>query len=514
GSILLSLSFFLPPQFVAYSNCVCHFLRKRVNAVTMFILRVHSVDTELPLTDAEEIEFYTTTSLSNPNPKFRERRGVVHLYRKASQSSLPNPSSRSTSLFVVAVPKYLSAADFIRFAGSHIENITYILFIWNDGMEDRYSVLIELAAQSAADAFYFSLNGKRFSPAEAELCHILFTHSVEYTELGEIASTPPVGFTELPTCPICLERLDPDTSGILSTFCDHSFQCSCTSKWTYLSCTVCRFCQQQEENPVCSICGSGENLWICLICGFMGCGRYKEGHGVRHWKDTQHCYSLELISQQIWDYVGDGYVHRLTHSKVDGKPVEINSRCTSIEGTCHSCGYGDDSGINEAIYSSKVEAVFDEYSRLLATELEKQRQNYESLLAEAKGKRDSTIAEAVEKAVTSEMQDIQSKLDKCTEEKNALAEINRKLIKDQQVWHVKVKEIEEREASESRLMDEKILDLEEQVRDLKVYIEAQKTLTDMTGSDSIKGGTVLPVPSTQSSSTNTRRHKKAGRRRN
>lgn len=40
------------------------------------------------------------------------------------------------------------------------------LNIRNDGMEDRYSVLIELAAQSAADAFYFSLNGKRFSPAE------------------------------------------------------------------------------------------------------------------------------------------------------------------------------------------------------------------------------------------------------------------------------------------------------------------------------------------------------------
>lgn len=35
-----------------------------------------------------------------------------------------------------------------------------------------------------------------------------------------------------------LERLDPDTSGILSTICDHSFQCSCTSKWTYLSCQV------------------------------------------------------------------------------------------------------------------------------------------------------------------------------------------------------------------------------------------------------------------------------------
>ncbi|KAE8654511.1 topless-related protein 4-like [Hibiscus syriacus] len=328
-------------------------------------------------------------------------------------------------------------------------------------------------------------------------------HSVEYTELAEIASTPPEGFAALPTCPICLERLDPDTSGIVSMFCDHSFQCSCPSKWTYLSCTVCRFCQQQDENPVCSICGSGEYLWICLICGFMGCGRYKEGHAVRHWKDTQHLYSLELISQQIWDYVRDGYVHRLNHSRVDGKLVEMNSRCTSIEGTCRSCGYGDDSGINEVIYSSKVETNYYSYSALLPIQ-----QNYESMLAEAKSKRESTIAEAVEKAVTSEMQDIQSNLDKCTEEKNALAElcfnmfryaVNRKLIKDQQVWSEKVKEMEEREASESRLMDEKILDLEEQIRDLKVYIEAQKTLVDVTDSDCIRGGTVLPVPSTQSS---------------
>ncbi|XP_021277175.1 BRCA1-associated protein [Herrania umbratica] len=204
----------------------------------MFILRVHSVDDERPITTNEEIEFYTITSPSNPSPIFSERRGVVHLYRKASQSSLPNPSSRSTSLFVVAVPNYLSVADFIRFSGTHLENITHLLFSRNDGIEDRYSVLIKLVDQLAADGFHSSLNGKRFSPAEAELCHILFTHSVEYTESGEIASTPPVGFTELPSCPICLERLDPDTSGILSTFCDHSFQCSCTSKWTYLSCTV------------------------------------------------------------------------------------------------------------------------------------------------------------------------------------------------------------------------------------------------------------------------------------
>ncbi|XP_072072350.1 uncharacterized protein [Arachis hypogaea] len=58
------------------------------------------------------------------------------------------------------------------------------------------------------------------------------------TECADIAGTPPDGCTEIPTCPVCLERLDPDRSGILTTLCDHSFQCPCVSKWTYLSCRI------------------------------------------------------------------------------------------------------------------------------------------------------------------------------------------------------------------------------------------------------------------------------------
>lgn len=34
------------------------------------------------------------------------------------------------------------------------------------------------------------------------------------------------------------ERLDQDTSGIVTTGCDHSFQCSCISKWANSSCPV------------------------------------------------------------------------------------------------------------------------------------------------------------------------------------------------------------------------------------------------------------------------------------
>ncbi|KAF3453730.1 hypothetical protein FNV43_RR04171 [Rhamnella rubrinervis] len=483
----------------------------------MFFLRVHSVDDNHPL-NLQNVEFCMTTSTvassnPNPSPKFNERRGITHLFRSISHSSLPNPSSRSTLLFVIAVPNYLSFEEFIRFCGSRIDHVTELIFIRNDGMEDRYSVLIRLMNQLTADGFYCSSNGKKFSPGEAEVCHILFLLSVEYTESAELAGTPPDGCTELPTCPVCLERLDPDTSGILSTLCDHSFQCPCISKWTYLSCQVCRLCQQQDEKPTCSACGTLENLWVCVICGFVACGRYKEGHAIRHWKDTQHCYALDLTTQQIWDYVGDSYVHRLNQSKVDGKLEEMNSRCLSF-GDCGSCACSEDSGISGALYSSKVDTIVDEYNHLLASQLETQRQYYESLLIEAKSKLEGAIAEAVEKAVTSKMQDIKSKLEKCIQEKDAVADTNRSLIKDQEICRKKFKQIEEREAASLKSRDEKILDLEEQIRDLTVYIEAQKTLNDMTDSDGIKGGSVLPMPSRQSSQANTRRHAKSGRRRN
>ncbi|XP_062149271.1 BRAP2 RING ZnF UBP domain-containing protein 1-like isoform X3 [Alnus glutinosa] len=368
----------------------------------MFFLRVQ-VDSKHPLA-LEITKFRSTTSPSNPNPgsKFSQRRGVAHLFRSASLSSLPNPSSRSTVLFVVSVPNYLSFDGFIRFCGAWIDTVSELLFIRSDGMENRYSVLIRLANQLTADGFYCNFNGKKFSPGEAEVCHIMFMMSVEYTESVEIARTPPAGCTELPTCPVCLERLDPDTSGILSTICDHSFQCPCISKRTNLSCQVCRFCQQQDEKPTCSVCGTLENLWVCMICGFVGCGRYTEGHAMRHWMDTQHCYTLDMQTQKIWDYVGSVYVHRLSHSKVDGELAETNSHCMSFEGDCGTSGCSEDSGISGTLFSSKVDAY------------------YESLLVETKSKVGSYISEAVEKAVTSKMHDIQNKLEKCIEEKNAV----------------------------------------------------------------------------------------------
>ncbi|KAF7148156.1 hypothetical protein RHSIM_Rhsim03G0250100 [Rhododendron simsii] len=479
----------------------------------MYVLQIHTVDDfPNPFATTSSAATGPKSSTTNSFADVTELKGVVHLFRNLSPAtaSLTSPSSRSTTLFVAAVPNYLSPEDFLLFCGSHLDHFSQLCFLRNDGMEDRYSVLIMLVNQVTSDGFYCSFNGKRFRPSEAEVCHIYFTQSVVCCKFEKEAGLPPHGFIELPTCPVCLERLDQDTSGIQSTLCDHSFQCPCVSKWTYLSCQVCRLCQQHDEKPRCIDCGTLKNLWVCVICGFVGCGRYQEKHAVRHWEDTQHCFSLELKTQQVWDYVGDIYVHRLNQSKADGKSAMMNSRCMLIHEECGTCGCSEDSGISEALFDSKVEAIADEYNRLLATQMEAQRQNFESQLIEVKCKKESSIAEAVEKALSSRMQDIHSKLEQYVDEKKTVADTNQCLMKRQEILRTAVKEIEERENSSLRSRDEMIRDLEEQIRDLKVYIEAQRTVATMNG---IKGGTLLPVQSNLPSPANSKRRTKTIRRR-
>ncbi|KAF8393105.1 hypothetical protein HHK36_021346 [Tetracentron sinense] len=538
---------------------------------------------------------------SSGNPRIEETRGIMHLYRddiSASNSELP--VGRKPLVCVLAVPNHMTYADFCQFCGSFIDHMLEMRIVRNDGMEDRYSILIRFDNQNSTDNFYKHLNGKRFSSLEVEVCRVLFTVDVQYTGSIEHAETSPASSIEHHTCPVCLERLDQDMSGILTTICNHSFHCSCISKWTDSSCPVCRYCQQQPEQSTCCVCETSENLWICVICGFVGCGRYKEGHAISHWKETQHCYSLELETQRVWDYAGDNYVHRLIQSKTDGKLVELNFRCAHADDGCGSCECSEDSGIDEALYNSRVEAIVNEYNDLLTAQLETQRTYFENLLLEVKEETEKEISEAVEKAVSLKLQKMQVKLDKYVEEKKFLDDINENLMKNQEIWKAKVLEIEERlmkplerhhqlqapfpyrtsrcsimvadpievkldetcgykiltnsklrplmtdvhlhwalaegafhgsvilqylekinaernldsgdrmavaiwEQKALRLKDEKVRDLEEQLRDLMVYIEAEKTVEQLQTSNEIKDGTVLPIPIESSSRNSAKR---------
>ncbi|KAG8070052.1 hypothetical protein GUJ93_ZPchr0006g43500 [Zizania palustris] len=440
---------------------------------------------------------------SSGNPRIEEIRGVVLLHPDPP-SAAPSPSSvlpvgRKPRVCVPAVPNHMTYADFCRFCGAFVPYMLEMRIVRIDEVEDQYSVLIKFDIQSSTDSFYKHFNGRQFSSLEGDVCRVRFVEDIHFTQLIEHAQSSVTSSVDQPTCPVCLERLDQDPGGILTTICNHSFHCSCISKWTDSSCPVCRYCQQQSEKSMCSICGTSENLWICVICGYVGCGRYKGGHAIEHWKETEHCYSLELETQKVWDYAGDNYVHRLIQSKTDGKPVEYNCYSDhSADGICSG-----DGGISEALLNSKVEAIVEEYNDLLTSQLDKQRNYYESLLLDVKEENEKEIVAATDKVVRIKTEKFQAKLDKCIEEKRFLDDIHENLVKNMEAWRDRIQKAKEREQAALKLKDEKIKKLEEEISGLIAHFECQNAVADASDSmpSYVNGSTVLDVPSESSAST-------------
>merc|ERR1719188_879664 len=157
--------------------------------------------------------------------------------------------------------------------------------------------LLRFRCQEAADEFYQAFNGQRFNTLESDVCSLVYVSKVETCKESEYF--PLAGHTELPLCSICLERMDESISTVLTILCNHSFHGSCLAQW--------------EDST-------------CPVCGYVGCGRYVGGHSHAHFAQTQHCYTMELGANRVWDYVGDNFVHRLVQTEcADGKIVEAGN---------------------------------------------------------------------------------------------------------------------------------------------------------------------------------------------
>lgn len=239
-----------------------------------------------------------------------------------------------------------------------------------------------------------------------ELSHDPFTPSSASTFLKPFPPPTP-NLVELPTCPVCLERMD-DTTGLLTILCQHVFHCDCLQKWRGSGCPVCRHTnpslgQQSTQsgyepsNPpfgsgeasLCSVCDTTDDLWICLVCGNVGCGRYKGGHAKEHWKESAHNFALEIATQHVWDYAGDMWVHRLIRDKGDSKVIELPA--SSRQGLGNRQGGHEDM---DMVPREKLENIGTEYTHLLTSQLDSQRVYFEELVNKAVSKASAASAAA------------------------------------------------------------------------------------------------------------------------
>lgn len=385
--------------------------------------------------------------------------GVVHLYRdveetnKLEDQSQPRKSleiaTRSdkkedfdphscTTLCILAVPSWMMPSDLLGFVGDQTrEDVSHFRLI-RTGRANKYMVLMKFRSAKKAKDWQKAYNGRLFSAAEPENCHVVFIKSVEFlgpddedvgsfpqnandpfTPAGRSSSTskslsskplapPPPNLLELPTCPVCLERMD-ETTGLLTILCQHVFHCACLEKWRGSGCPVCRYTHspsytfpyprpygngaEDDSEPMCSVCASTSNVWVCLICGNLGCGRYDSAHAYAHYEATSHCYAMDISTQHVWDYAGDGYVHRLIQSKPDSRLIDLPSESRQRHENEAFRSEGSDSVPRE-----KMESMAAEYTYLLTSQLEGQRRYFEEQVERAVDKASQASARADEAA--------------------------------------------------------------------------------------------------------------------
>jgi BRCA1-associated protein len=288
----------------------------------------------------------------------------------------------------------------------------------------------------------------------------------------------------------------------------------------------------------CSSCASTTNLWICLICGNIGCGRYGRAHAQAHYQSTTHLYALELETQRVWDYAGDGYVHRLIQNKADGKLVELPSASSSMGTSARDGGLGP--GPADALSAEKIEAIGIEYSYLLTSQLDSQRAFYEEQTVELKTQVDELrgllerLSSEFEKEKAASKEEITQRLrdedartaslakDKAKAEARAekVADLARRLEKELNAERAvsegllknlgKAKEKLEQSEKGKAEQAGKIEDLQEQLRDVMFFLDAKTKIEQGGGAESEAAGGSIEVAEPPPPKPNAKKKKKKG----
>lgn len=468
--------------------------------------------------------------------------GVVRLYKdsedhvnlfKIDSAGLKHVPGDKTTLAILSVPFYFSASDLLLgfFDEEDAKELSHIRLI-KSSSPNRFMILLKFRLKDAVKPFMRKYQGRKFNSFEPETCSVVEIKEIvfrpktksesEHTKVAlpylledpftnngddvpETAVEEARLYTELATCPVCLDRLDSSVTGLFTIPCQHTFHSSCLSKWKDDTCPVCRYSNKignvtdnfsslslletsgsPDNNEECMVCGLTEHLWICLICGNVGCGRYDQQHAIEHWKETGHCFSMETNTQRVWDYAEDGYVHRLVQNEADGKIVELPLRDESKKTS-----------------DEKVEKIGFEYSKMLIGQLESQREHYENIISNLNTDlafQKQTSLRFTDKVSWMEKQilDINAKMAAKTKQMQSyekmgqqFTELKKELADTNALNEALSSKMALIESENVELKNEKS-ELQEQVTDLMFFLESQEKFKD--ASDDVKEGQVVMVP--------------------
>ena len=152
---------------------------------------------------------------------------------------------RSELVCIQNFPTYMALDDIICFIAPASCGATHIRLLRPKVEKDTQMAVVEFGSAEAAQQFVQQQNQQPFSSLNAdEVCHALLVDKVIVNKAGESLFKPNAEQLELPTCPVCLERLDRSISGLpmLTVLCRHTFHSECIQQWLRpdSKCPVCR----------------------------------------------------------------------------------------------------------------------------------------------------------------------------------------------------------------------------------------------------------------------------------
>uniref|UniRef100_A0A1I8FP38 RING-type domain-containing protein n=1 Tax=Macrostomum lignano TaxID=282301 RepID=A0A1I8FP38_9PLAT len=325
-------------------------------------------------------------------------------------------------LVMLAVPAHMTVIDLAQFVADSGSELLEMKII-RDRSPGQFMVLLQFTDQAAADQFYSAKHGEPFSSLEPELTCCL----------AYVARFPCVReLVELPTCPVCLDRLDEPLKGILTILCNHSFHLRCLDKWHEASCPV--------------------------------------------------------GTDRVWDYCGDNFVHRLVQNKADGKLVQVGGDVPDDKLDAVTLEYTY--LLTSQLESQRLyyeEQLEQQAANLRETALQAEQEREQRLRTMAELEEARRERAALDKRLgqtNSRLQKLQKELD---EERG----FNSGMLANQRDLQERLQAEEARRVAELRKKEEELEQLREEMRDLYAHLEAGQQLAGQLTQDEAVGSQLV-----------------------
>ena len=413
-----------------------------------------------------------------------------------------------------------------------------------------------------------SLNGEPMASLPTVVIKLIPVSSIVMATGTSVSSSASKTPSRVPSCPVCLHRIDPSRLGmpkpqnhqLCSKFCPGAIAdglagdvcrnqqflrpwsppSNCIAchvihdRWeNYLAFTVSNEDHDQKDDLFCNQCAMQETLWVCLTCGFVGCGRYSHKHAEQHYEESGHPYSLELATLRIWDYADGEFVQR-------GDLLECPSVQRAVghghggEQPFDSDGFTDTHRMDHHMAQptfmdldmsppKKANMIGEEYEALLQSALEDQAQHYEGEITRLRAEvtAENVDAQAITEEEAKEISDLRADVSRFRTEIDRLSRqlldaqaleagykaASQRLLREQSVAKDLLDKIKEEATRESIEGEMQVDDLEQQLADLTANLKMRRRFSqDNELSNSQIFGT------TSSTSKLTKRGKKLRRR--